>query len=71
MSTFTAHFPAGLPMLAPLFAVLRKCATAPSSRPLATAAAVPSGIWTLYRMAAASDSVSPDVRAALAARVAD
>lgn len=67
MTTFTANFPAGLPLIAPLIAFIRRAA-APSRRAATVAApAVVASVWSLYRMASA-DSVGPKVAAALAAR---
>jgi hypothetical protein len=62
MTTFTANFPAGLPLIASLIASIRAIA--------ATPAAADSSVWSLYRLAGA-DSVSPAVAAALAARARD
>lgn len=68
MTSFTANFPAALPLIAPFIARLRKHAAAPR-RTAAAPATAPSDVWSLYRMASA-DSVSPEVAAALAARAA-
>ena len=68
MTTFTANFPASLPLIAPFIASIRKRFAAPSAT--AAPAAADSGVWSLYRLASA-DSVSPAVAAALAARAAD
>lgn len=56
MSSTTAHFPAGLPLLASLITALR------------TAAAQDPGLSNLYRLASGSDSVNPAVAVELDAR---
>lgn len=69
MTTSIAKFPAGLPLIAPLIAGIRKRAAAPR-RAGASPAVAEASVWSLYRMSSA-DSVSPKVAAALAARAAD
>lgn len=70
MTTFTANFPASLPLIGRLTAMFRK---RPGVSRITTGAAPAAGnasVWSLYRMASA-DSVSPKVAAALAARAAN
>ena len=71
MTTSIAKFPAGLPLIAPFVAGIRKRVAAPrrAGATVSAPAAAQASVWSLYRMSSA-DSVSPKVAAALAARAA-
>ena len=71
MTTFTANFPASLPLIGRLTAMFRKRPAAPrATTAVAASSAANTSVWSLYRMSSA-DSVSPKVAAALAARAAN